>query len=472
MSEVGVRRVWIVVLSFLAWLLLLVWGVVAIANGLSKLPPLWPSLHSATIVKPERGSILAADGTPLAVSLPNGARAYPKGSFAGQVIGYTELVTNAQTSVSRAGRGLGGVEYAENRQLAAGRDIRLTLNPTVQAIAQQALQKSMKMSNAAWGTAIVMDTKTGRLLALANAPTFNPAGPRGVPSRDPRMVDDALGRLVEPGSTLKLISAAVLMQEGLATLATKVKAPMQRVVQQFTIHDVVPHPKVLTMAQVLEYSSNVGMSTLIQRTTPEVLYSFYKKIHLDDPDILPGIYVDSPIIRPPQDWSAIRFANAAFGQGLSITPLHLAVAFNTIGNNGTYVPPSLIYPVNPPKTVRVFSPKVASRLRYALTKYASVEARVPGYPVGGKTGTAQVVVNGRYSNSVYIALYGGWVPSDHPRVTILVALFDPKGRLIQGAQVAAPVFKQVAEGLLSLWGILPQRNVLSYWGNGAQSPYR
>lgn len=458
-STVGVQRVWVVIASLAGWLGLLAWGVLGIVQEVRVLPSIWPHIAPPPAPPPTRGAIRAADGTPLAISLPTGERLYPLGASAGQVIGYTERFRDRTQNRVVYGAGLEGVErFAENK-LAAGQDVYLTLDPVVQALAERALWAGVAAAEAEWGSVVVMETQTGRLLAVANAPAFDPATKRGQPGNDPRLLNYAFRYLIEPGSTLKVITAAALLEEGKATLETRVEAPMQRKVADAVIRDVVRHPETLTLAEVLAYSSNVGISTLAEALEPETLYRYFERLHLTDPDLLTPLYVERPLVNGPESWGPVEFANATFGQGLAITPLHLAAAFNAIANDGVFVRPSLFEPAGAPQTARVFQPEVARALREVLSAYNAPLARLEGYVLGGKTGTAQVAVDGRYSREVFTALYAGFVPADRPRATVVVVLYHPRTS-IYGSRVAAPIYRALAEGLLAYWGIPPERGKL------------
>jgi cell division protein FtsI (penicillin-binding protein 3) len=444
MNPARLRRLWVLTLGLIIYAFLIAFGVVElVAQAPQLLAPV--SLPSPA---PLRGEILAADGTPLALSLPNGHRIYPLGDSASQLVGFGEV-----TPSGRFVTGLDGVESSMNAILASGRNVQLTINPTIQAIAERALWAEFPKTGARWGTAIVMDARTGALLAVANAPAFHPNQPRSNPQDSVAWRNNAFLVPLEPGSTEKVITSAVLLQVGAATLHSRVWAPMQRTIEGWTIHDVVPHPPNLTLEGVLRYSSNVGMSLLADRISPKVLYDYFVKLHYTDPNILPGAQATPPIVRPLQRWRAIEFADATFGQGFLITPLQLAAALNAVANDGVYVLPRL-FTDQPIQAQRVFRRSVSQEIRRALSHVIIPEANLAGYALGGKTGTAQVVVNGHYSNSVYTAVYGGFVPAKHTRATVVVIFFDPKGDIF-GSFICAPVYRQIAAGLLAYWGIPP-----------------
>ncbi|MCS7068240.1 MAG: penicillin-binding protein 2 [Meiothermus sp.] len=451
-GQAALSRGWVVVLAFFAFLLGLGYGFYVLWHNAPSLP-LRPA--SALVEGPPlRGSLEAADGTPLVFSTPEETRLYPLGLSATQLIGFGER---------SSGKGLSGLELDLEKLLSEGHSLRLTIDPQTQAIAEQALWRGLEAAQADWGTVVVMESKTGRLLAVANGPAFDPTAPRRSSQQDPSWRNHAFAYALEPGSTIKPLTAAVLLEENMARLDTRVYAPMSRRIAGWTINDVVKHPETLTLSEVLKFSSNVGITTLAERIPRETLYSFFKKMHFMDKELLPplsyqpriAVQVAAPQVRPVHRWGPAEYANATFGQGFLITPLHLAAAYNILAGDGVYRQP-ILFEGNTSQSAAVFRPQVARDIRKALTEGIAEKARLPGYVLGGKTGTAQVVVNGRYSQSVYAALFAGFIPANAPRVTVVVTLFHPKGERIHGSQVAAPIYREIAARLLALWGVPPQ----------------
>ncbi|MEZ0348191.1 MAG: penicillin-binding protein 2 [Thermus sp.] len=431
----AVSRVPLVFAGLVLWFLLFALGVYALLTRPPRLnpPPPPPS--------PPRGALYAQDGTPLALTLQAG-RHYPLGESASQLLGFGERST---------GRGLEGLERDLNAALAQGRSFTLTLDPWIQAMAEKALWQGLAKSQGSFATALVLD-RDGRILAVANGPAFDPLAPRKDPEKDLSWRNHAFLVALEPGSTMKALTAAILLEEGQARLNTRVEAPMYRVVDGWTIRDVVPHPPVLTLAEVLKYSSNVGISRLAEALPKEVFHQYLKKLHLTDAELLPGVRVASPVVKPPEAWSRAAYANHTFGQGFLITPLHLAAAFNALVD-GVYRPP-ILFAGSLRQGERVFSEATAEAVRQALVEGLAPRAHLPGYRLAGKTGTAQVVVNGRYSQEVFTAWFAGFVPGDKPLYTVVVAVHHPKGE-VHGSQVAAPIFREIAARLLAYRGLPP-----------------
>ncbi len=431
----GVQRVPLVLVGLGAWLFLFLLGVYALVTHAPKPPSAPPA------PPPLRGNLYARDGTPLALSL-EGGRYYPLGPSASQLLGFGER---------GSGRGLEGLERDLNAALSEGRAFTLTLDPWIQAMAERALWEGLARSRGSFATAIVL-SREGELLAVANGPAFDPLAPRKDPGKDLSWRNHAFLVPLEPGSTMKALTAAILLEEGAATLTTRVEAPRYRVVDGWTIRDALPHPPTLTLAEVLRYSSNVGISLLAEALPKETLYAYMARLHLTDADPLPGVRVAAPTVKPPREWSQAAYANHTFGQGFLITPLHLAAAFAAL-TDGIYRSPRLFLEQEK-REERVFSPATAQAVRQALQEGLAPRAHLPGYPLAGKTGTAQVVVEGRYSREVFTAWFAGFVPGDQPLYTVVVAVHHPKGE-VHGSQVAAPIFREVAAGLLAYRGIPP-----------------
>ncbi|TBH21600.1 peptidoglycan D,D-transpeptidase FtsI family protein [Thermus thermamylovorans] len=431
----GASRVPLVLLGFALWTVLFALGVHALVAHPPRLPPPPPP------PAPPRGAFYAQDGTPLAVSL-RGGRHYPLGKSMSQLLGFGERAT---------GRGLEGLERDLNAALSEGRSFTLTLDPWVQAMAERALWAGLARSRGAFASLVVLDPE-GRLVAVANGPPFDPLAPRGDPEKDIAWRNHAFLVPLEPGSTVKALTAAMLLEEGLATLATRVEAPPFRVVEGWTIRDPLPHPPVLTLTEVLGHSSNVGISLLAERLPKEAFYGYLERLGLTAGSPLPGVRVAPAVVRPPREWSRAAYANHTFGQGFLVTPLHLAAAFAALAD-GVYRPPRLLADQEA-REVRVFSQATAAAVRRALEETLAPRARLPGYPLAGKTGTAQVVVEGRYSREVFTAWFAGFVPGDRPLYTVAVAVHHPKGE-VYGSLVAAPIFREVAAGLLAYRGVPP-----------------
>ena len=447
MNPAGLRRAWVAGTFALGWALVFAYGALEL---LSAPRALFPAPESPPPLTRPRGRILTADGQVLAVSPRPGERRYPLGELAGQLVGYTERARG------RYGRGLAGVEGRWNLTLARGRDVRLTLDARVQAIAEEALARGMERARARWGSVVVL-AADGRVLAAANAPFFDPQSPRGRPGEDPRLTNYAFRYLIEPGSTIKALTAAVLLEEGAVRPEERVEVPAKRKVADRTVRDWRWHPaEAWTLEEILAHSSNVGISLLAERLPKATLHRYFEKLHLADGRLLAGLAA-RPIFPRLERWGPVEYANATFGQGFAVTPLHLAAAVNALADGRFHRP--RLFAEDAALSVRVFSPATARAVREMLARRLAPRARLGGYRLAGKTGTAQIAVRGGYDPERVVALFAGFVPADRPRATVAVVLYDPQVPPEEryGSKLAAPVFREVAAGLLSLWGEPPAR---------------
>ena len=391
-----------------------------------------------------RGSILAANGNVLAKTVA-GRRIYPQGEVGGQLIGF--LGTD---------RGLEGVEAEYQDRLARGEPVTLTIDPKFQAVAESVLARAVKERRGEYGSVVALDVRSGRVLAAASYPPFNPNDWRqyGQASRRNRPFLDVF----EPGSTVKGLVVAAALNEGLITPSTTYETPMRRAIGRNTIHDVVPHPGVLNTQQVLRYSSNVGMSHVVEHFEPQRMYGYLEAYGFGRAVDLPTVYTETGQLQPWRRWSDIVRATNAFGQGMSGTPLQLAAAYNTLANDGVYVAPQLVLgePAGPSR--RVVTPQSARRvramLRAAIDEQLPHAAGIPGYSLAGKTGTAQVAQNGGYSSTLYDSVFAGFIPAEQPRVTLAVMVHGAREGY-HGAMLAAPIYRDIAAELFSQWAYPP-----------------
>ncbi|SMB92221.1 peptidoglycan D,D-transpeptidase FtsI family protein [Deinococcus hopiensis] len=397
-----------------------------------------------------RGSILAADGTVLARSV-NGKRVYPQGQLAGQLVG-----------MMGADSGLEGLEHAYNRVLEGGQDVRLTIDPGVQAAAEAALGKTVPEHQGEYGSVIVMETRTGRLLAAASYPPFNPERWTEYSAHDRR--NRPFLDVYEPGSTIKALVVAAAFNEGLTSPETVYDTPMSRYIGKrwgSTIHDAVQHPGRLTTRQVLRYSSNVGMSHIVEHFAPERMRGYLGAYGFGSDVTLPRLPTETGSLQPLRKWDDLVRVTNAFGQGMSSTTLQLAAAYNTLGNDGMYVPPRLVegegsgdagerHEVLRPTTARTTRAILQDVIEEGIFSQAGIE----GYALGGKTGTAQVVGPRGYSSSLYDSVFSGFFPVDAPRVTITVMVHGAKVEY-HGSQLAAPIYRQIASAVISRWAAVP-----------------
>lgn len=420
-------------------------------------------------------------------------RVYPNKKLASSVLGF----------VNSQGKGGAGLEAKFQRQLAGkdgkityaqsggrqvptagerkrsarpGEHLDLTLDRDIQWAAQQAIGDRIKKSDADSGYVVVQDTRTGELLAMASAPDFDP---NDVSKADPRALGNAAVQdAFEPGSTSKLMSMAAVLQEHKATPRTEVTVPNRLKRADRSFADDVDHPTWhLTLNGVLAKSSNLGTILATQqlgdtqKKADEVLYRYLRKFGIGRPTGLDLPGETSGLLQKPSKWSASQQYTVPFGQGLSLNAVQGASIYSTIANGGVRIEPSLVRggtgadgrykPAAKPHRRRVVSGHTAKTLSRMLESVVSdmegtgTTAKIPGYRVAGKTGTANRVdpKTGRYDG--YTSSFAGFAPADKPRVTVYCAVQNPKKGSYFGSDVCGPVYKQVMKFTLKTLQVPP-----------------
>lgn len=412
--------------------------------------------------------------------LPEEQRVYPQGAVAAQVLGYA----------GTDNRGLAGLELQLERVLGGrpgsetyvkdpfgrvlnvvkssperpGRDVFLTLDHTIQANAESVLRSIVSQWGARRATALVLDSQTGGILAMAVAPGFDANAYGRTPADRHRNV--AVTDTYEPGSTFKLVTVAGALSEGLVNESTPFTLPYGIQVADRVVHDAEPRgTETMTVAQILSRSSNVGAITLAQLLGPQRLgrwigrFGFGEKTGIDFPGETSGI------VLPVDEWSGSTIGNVPIGQGIAVTPVQMAAAYAAVANRGVWIAPHLVDHVSGGRRAkaerrRVLSAPIAGQVLRMLEDVVSegtgTLAAVPGYTIAGKTGTAAKPdpVSGGYSTSNYVASFIGIVPAKRPRFVILVSVDEPRGA-IWGGVVAAPAFKRIADFVLQYLEVPP-----------------
>jgi stage V sporulation protein D (sporulation-specific penicillin-binding protein) len=353
-----------------------------------------------------------------------------------------------------------------------GLALELTIDSYVQFVTEEALDQAVAKAHAKDGTAIVMDPWTGEILAMANIPHFDPNHFWKYSANDYR--DRAVADAYEPGSTFKLITAAAALTSGRVTLQSRFPARDTLTLDGHTIHnaddDMPIKGSTETLEEIVEYSHNVGAAEVGMATGAQNFYDMERNAGFGAPsDVeLPG---ESPGIVPsPDSWSELSLPTMAFGQGVSVTPIAMARYYCAIANGGMLLRPRIVHAIEdqhgklvyqyPPEVEhRVFSEKIAATLRTFLRAVVTNGtgkdvAEIPGYTTAGKTGTAQMVVNGVYAPGQYAASFIGMIPAEHPRYVIYVKIEDPQG-VYYGGSVAGPVFAKIAREAMLHAGVLP-----------------
>ena len=348
-------------------------------------------------------------------------------------------------------------------QPTSGETVRLTLDEDIQYTAEDVLEHTVRGSSATAATAIVMDPRTGEILAMANVPKVkdNVFGRKPAYDRN-RCVTD----IYEPGSIFKLVTISGALADGTVNTHQRFTLAPTITVYDRTIHEAEARGTVTySVREILQWSSNVGAVTIGMMMGKERLlkwmdaFGFAKPTGVDFPGEAAGI------VPPADQWSGTTIANIPMGQGIAVTPIQMAAAFSTVANNGVAVKPRLIAQVGDtvyddvekhrviPATV---AREVRSMLATAVAKGTGVKAQIPGYEVAGKTGTAEKALphGGGYSQTDYVASFIGMVPADHPRLVVLVAVDSPRTS-IYGGDIAAPAVQKIMRFALQQLEIAP-----------------
>jgi cell division protein FtsI (penicillin-binding protein 3) len=412
-------------------------------------------------------------------------RFYPNSDLAAQVLGYVGLdnvgLAGLEAAYDTQVRGKEGQVLVQNdarqqvlfsrveRPPTAGATLELTLDYYLQYIAERELKAGVEENRAAAGTALIMDPASGEILALANYPTFNPNvyNRSGASARRNRAVQD----LYEPGSTFKIVTASAALEEHVIDPADPVDcAPGHITFGSRVIRDTHAYG-VLPFADVIVKSSNVGAIKVGLQIGPERLTEYINRFGFGH-TVSPDFRGESPGIV----WSADRLttsalASVSMGYQVGVTPLQMAAAVSSIANGGTLYQPRVVralvsegHRIEVPHEAvrRTISPSTAAELtaimEQVVERGTARSAQIDGYTIAGKTGTAQKLVDGRYSRSDYNASFVGFVPSRRPALTIIVVIDSPHAKGYFGGTVAAPIFKRIAEASLRHLGVAPTLN--------------
>ena len=399
---------------------------------------------------------------------PDERRVYPQGTVAAPVLGYAgtdntglaglELELNKELS-GTTGRAtvvrdaLGqAVNTIQERPARDGRDVFLTLDSHIQANAEQVLEQTVREWHARDATAIVIDPHTGAILAMAQEPGYNANDYPGATAHG-LTTDHAVGDVFEPGSVFKVVTIGGALSEHVVTPRTAFTLPYSIHVADRVIHDAEIRPtERMTVAQILQRSSNVGAITIAERYLGEAglkrwmaRFGFGRRTGVDFPGESPGLL--------PSYWSGSTIGNVPIGQGVSVTSIQLASAYAAIANGGEWIQPHLLDHVlgQPSPRLhrrRILAPGIDRELRTMLKGVVSDQgtgqlAAIPGYTVAGKTGTAQKPGSHGYIPGAYVATFVGMVPATSPHLLVLVSVDEPHGAIFGGI-VAAPAFAQIA----------------------------
>ncbi|MER6749329.1 peptidoglycan D,D-transpeptidase FtsI family protein [Streptomyces fungicidicus] len=458
-------------------------------------PQVWKQIKDlkATLAKQAGAEGATANVLAGVLAVPTSKRVYPNSELAAGILGW----------VNAEGRGGGGVELQLEKRLAGedgkiryaqsggrlvptagssgtpavpGSDVELTIDRDIQWAAQNAISEQVEESRADRGYVIVQDTRTGEVLAMANAPGFDP---NDLSEADPEALGNAaLQDAFEPGSTAKVLSMAAVLEENAATPGTHVVVPNRLHRGDRLFKDDIDHPTwYLTLNGVLAKSSNIGTILATgqlgktQAQANKVLYDYLRRFGLGSQTGLGFPGETKGILAAPGDWSTSQQYTIPFGQGVSINAMQAASVYSTIANGGVRVEPTLVRgskgpdgrftPAPEPERTRVVSEKTAKTLARMLESVVDDEegtgtkARIPGYRVAGKTGTANRVdpATGKYHG--YTSSFAGFAPADKPRITVYCAIQNATEGSYFGGQICGPVYKQVMEFALKTLQVPP-----------------
>jgi len=355
------------------------------------------------------------------------------------------------------------LEVVDSKPGTDGKNVFLTLDHSIQGQVERILAETRTRWAAKSASAIVMDPRTGGILAVANDPGYDANKFPDVPPD--RQRNRAVTDTYEPGSTFKIVTISGALQTGLVTPSTKFTLPYQIHVADRTIHDAEPRgTQTMTTDQILSRSSNVGVVTIAEALGRDRVqewirrFGFGRRTGIDYPGETKGI------VLPSEKWSGSTIGNVPIGQGIAVTPVQMIAAYGAIANKGVLVEPHLVDRVGngarvQPVRRRILTAKTADEVRHMLREVveegSGTAAQVPGYRIAGKTGTAaKPDSSGGYSTSAYVASFVGLVPAKDPRLVILVTVDEPKGA-IWGGVVAAPAFAEIAKFALQYLEIPP-----------------
>jgi cell division protein FtsI (penicillin-binding protein 3) len=410
---------------------------------------------------------------------PEERRTYPQETVAAEVVGYAGTdnrgLTGLELQLNDVLSGEDGsktvvrdpfgrrLETIASESVRDGRDVYLTVDNTIQGQVERVLRDTLDEWSGKAATAVVMDARTGGILAMAVEPGFDAnVVPRM--SRD-RLRNRAVTDTYEPGSTFKVVTLAGVLEEGLVTPRTTYTLPYEIQIADRVIHDATARgTETMTVAEILTRSSNVGVITLAATLQKERLSSWIERFGFGRPTGVDFPGETDGIVIPTNEWSGSTIGNVPLGQGIAVTPMQMVAAYGAIANGGTWLQPHLVErvegkPPRKPVTRRVVKERTARQLtrmlRGVVWEGSGTAAQIPGYRVAGKTGTAaKAEPSGGYSTSRYVASFVGFVPASKPRLVVLVTVDEPR-RAIWGGTVAAPAFAEIASFALQYLDVPP-----------------
>ncbi|HFC1623583.1 TPA: peptidoglycan D,D-transpeptidase FtsI family protein [Neisseria gonorrhoeae] len=404
-------------------------------------------------------------------------RHYPMGNLFAHVIGFTDIDGKGQEGLElsledslhgedgaevvlrdRQGNIVDSLDSPRNKAPKNGKDIILSLDQRIQTLAYEELNKAVEYHQAKAGTVVVLDARTGEILALANTPAYNPNRPGRADSEQRR--NRAVTDMIEPGSAMKPFTIAKALDSGKVD-ATDTFNTLPYKIGSATVQDTHVYPT-LDVRGIMQKSSNVGTSKLSAMFTPKEMYDFYHdlgvgvRMHSGFPGETAGL------LRSWRRWQKIEQATMSFGYGLQLSLLQLARAYTVLTHDGELLPVSFEKQAVAPKGKRVIKASTAKKVRELMVSVTEAggtgtAGAVDGFDVGAKTGTVRKLVNGRYVDNKHVATFIGFAPAKNPRVIVAVTIDEPTANGYYGGVVTGPVFKQVMGGSLNILGVSPTK---------------
>ncbi|PNG41960.1 cell division protein [Pseudomonas asplenii] len=428
---------------------------------------------------PEQGQSVLDLKVPGVYGIEEFRRFYPAGEVTAHMVGFTDIDDHGREGVElaydewlagvpgkrqvikdRRGRLIKDVQVTKNAK--AGKPLALSIDLRLQYLANRELRNAIIENGAKAGSLVIMDVKTGEILAMVNQPTYNPNNRRNL--QPAMMRNRAMIDVFEPGSTMKAISMAAAIETGRWKPSDTVEVyPGSLQIGKYTIKDVSrTEGPVLDLTGILINSSNVGMSKVAFDIGGETIFRLAQKVGLGQDTGLgfPGERVGN--LPNYRDWRKAETATLSYGYGISVTAIQLVHAFSALANNGRLAPLTLIKTDKPPQTTQVLPEAVAKTLQGMLTQVIEAprgvfRAQVPAYHVAGKSGTARKTSVGTkgYAENSYRSLFAGFGPMSDPRYAIVVVIDEPSKAGYFGGLVSAPVFSRVMSGTLRLMNVTP-----------------
>ncbi len=418
-------------------------------------------------------------------------RYYPHGTVAAHVIGMVGLDHSGQAGLElkfdsrlRGEPGVRVLQYdGSHRRYGAqvikpavpGDDIILDLDLRIQSLAHLELERAVQETKSRSGTIVLMRPDSGEILAMSNWPRFDPNNLSRSPQDLEKSRNFAVSHLVEPGSTFKVLTATAALEEGLVSTDDVFDCEMGGIwIQRRRIRDHHPYG-LLTMPEVLTKSSNVGIIKIGYRVGPDKLHEYIRRFGFGAPTGLglPGEV--QGLVRPVERWGKSSLASLAMGQEIGVSAVQMARLFAVVANGGTLVEPRIVRGIrehggsiiesDPRPGTSVISAETAATMQAILERVVEGGtgrlARIPGYRVGGKTGTAQMInpVSRSYRDGAYLASFCGFAPVNNPELVGVVMLYDPQGEHYYGGRIAAPLFSVVMKKALRVLDVPPSRSV-------------